>query len=241
MTTAEFNSEFDILYNNIMNNQAPGLDEYEKSVFLTRAQEEILKNYFQANSAGNLLRQGFDNNQRRPVQWLNLYENINLDVVNAPDVLISGKTNSKAFIYKEDILFPISEYVTVNRNNKETRLVAVTLNHLEYDRLSSKPYSRPLVYQAWKLIVKDNLVEIVVSPGDTIIDYNVRYIRKPRPIILTDLRDWNISIGGLQDITECELDSSMHQDVLQRAVELAKASYIEGTIEGSMAIGKRSE
>lgn len=241
MTTAEFNSEFDILYNNIMNNQAPGLDEYEKSVFLTRAQEEILKNYFQANSAGNLLRQGFDNNQRRPIQWLNLYENINLDVVNAPDVLISGKSNSKAFIYKEDILFPISEYVTVNRNNKETRLVAVTLNHLEHDRLSSKPYSRPLVYQAWKLIVKDNLVEIVVSPGDVIIDYNVRYIRKPKPIILTDLRDWNVSIGGLQEITECELDSSMHQDVLQRAVELAKASYIEGTIEGSMAIGKRSE
>lgn len=46
MTTQEFSSEFDILYNNIMSNAAPGLDEYEKSVFLTKAQEEILKNYF---------------------------------------------------------------------------------------------------------------------------------------------------------------------------------------------------
>lgn len=33
MTTQEFSSEFDILYNNIMSNAAPGLDEYEKSVF----------------------------------------------------------------------------------------------------------------------------------------------------------------------------------------------------------------
>ena len=45
MTTQEFSNEFDVLYNNIMSNQAPGLDEYEKSVFLTKAQNEILKNY----------------------------------------------------------------------------------------------------------------------------------------------------------------------------------------------------
>ena len=36
MTTQEFSNEFDVLYNNA-GNQAPGLDEYEKSVFLTKA------------------------------------------------------------------------------------------------------------------------------------------------------------------------------------------------------------
>ena len=51
MTTQEFSNEFDVLYNNIMSNQAPGLDEYEKSVFLTKAQSEVLKNYF--NPKGN--------------------------------------------------------------------------------------------------------------------------------------------------------------------------------------------
>ena len=38
MTTQEFSNEFDILYNNIMSNSAPGLNEYEKSIFLTQAQ-----------------------------------------------------------------------------------------------------------------------------------------------------------------------------------------------------------
>lgn len=33
----EFSNEFDVLYNNISSNQAPGLDQYEKSVFFTRA------------------------------------------------------------------------------------------------------------------------------------------------------------------------------------------------------------
>lgn len=35
MTLEEFSNEFDILYNNITSNQAPPLDEYEKSVLLT--------------------------------------------------------------------------------------------------------------------------------------------------------------------------------------------------------------
>ena len=58
MTIQEFSNEFDVLYNNIMSNQAPGLDEYEKSVFLTKAQNEILKNYF--NPKGNKYQEGFD-------------------------------------------------------------------------------------------------------------------------------------------------------------------------------------
>lgn len=37
MTLTEFNATFDIIYNNLFSNQAPGLDEYEKSVFLTNA------------------------------------------------------------------------------------------------------------------------------------------------------------------------------------------------------------
>ena len=42
MTTEEFEREFDILYNNIMSNAAPSIDAYEKSVFLTKAQEEVV-------------------------------------------------------------------------------------------------------------------------------------------------------------------------------------------------------
>ena len=58
MTLPEISREFDILYNNIMSNQAPGLDEYEKSVLLTKSQDEILKNYF--NPSSNTLKEGFD-------------------------------------------------------------------------------------------------------------------------------------------------------------------------------------
>jgi len=53
MTIQEFSEEFDILYDNIRTNTARGLDEYEKSVFLTQAQEILVKGYYNNRLEGN--------------------------------------------------------------------------------------------------------------------------------------------------------------------------------------------
>ena len=37
MTNKEMSDLFDALYNNITSNQAPGINEFDKSVFLTKA------------------------------------------------------------------------------------------------------------------------------------------------------------------------------------------------------------
>ena len=42
MGTEEMSRAFDVQFNNIMSNQAPGASEYEKSVLLTQSQESIL-------------------------------------------------------------------------------------------------------------------------------------------------------------------------------------------------------
>ena len=44
MTTEEFSNEFDILLNSYSSkdNQSVNIDEYEKSVFLTKAQEDLI-------------------------------------------------------------------------------------------------------------------------------------------------------------------------------------------------------
>ena len=70
MTNPEFSNEFDVLFNNIMSNQAPGLDEYEKSVFLTKAQDEIVKSYFLPQT--NKSMQGFDGNEKRQIDFSTL-------------------------------------------------------------------------------------------------------------------------------------------------------------------------
>ena len=59
---------------------------------------------------------------------------------------------------------------------------------------------------------------------------------------MTNLADTysNVSIEGLTTVTECELDPILHPEVLQRAVELAKAAYI-GDLNSNVELGKRSE
>lgn len=63
MTAVEMRNLFNVLYNNIMSNQAPGLNEYEISVFLTKGEFEIVKNHF--NPKGNKYQEGFDDSKKR--------------------------------------------------------------------------------------------------------------------------------------------------------------------------------
>ncbi len=58
---------------------------------------------------------------------------------------------------------------------------------------------------------------------NTIAKYLVRYIRKPRPIILEDLGE--LSIQGVSTPSECELNPLAHFDILLKAVEMAMSRY----------------
>ena len=73
-------------------------------------------------------------------------------------------------------------------------------------------------------------------------DYKIRYVKRPKPIILANLADEysNVSIEGINTITECELDPILHPEILQRAVELAKSAYT-GDLKSSVELGQRSE
>lgn len=73
------------------------------------------------------------------------------------------------------------------------------------------------------------------------IKYKMRYIKTPKPIILANLSDIQegLSINGYNTVTECELPLNTHQEILQRAVELAKASY-QGDLSSVIQTGNAS-
>lgn len=243
MTTREFSNEFDVLYNNIMSNQAPGLDEYEKSVFLTKAQSEILKNYF--NPKGNKYQEGFDESEKRQIDFSTLIKVVKPTAyVGSSHVKFDNR--SQLFQMPSDILFVLNE-TALNTVDGVNRLInIVPINFDEYSRIMSKPYKQPLKNQGWRLFQStggvDFISEVIVKTGSTLTEYKVRYVKRPKPIILTDLADTysNVSIEGLTSVTECELDPILHPEVLQRAVELAKAAYT-GDIKNIVELGQRSE
>lgn len=244
MTTQEFSNEFDVLYNNIMSNQAPGLDEYEKSVFLTKAQLEILKNYF--NPKGNKYGQGFDENAKRQIDFSTL-----ITVAKPSQYTPEGgyvKFDDRSQLYKmpQDILLMLNE-TGINTVDGVRRLISIIpMNYEEYARLMSKPWKQPLKNQGWRLFQStggvDFISEVVIKYNSSLADYKIRYVKRPKPIILANLADEysNVSIEGINTITECELDPILHPEILQRAVELAKSAYT-GDLKSSVELGQRSE
>lgn len=244
MTTQEFSSEFDILYNNIMSNAAPGLDEYEKSVFLTKAQEEILKNYF--NPKGNKYQEGFDDNEKRQIDFSSLVTVITIPSYSSSQY-IRMDDRSLLFLMPNDMLFALNEVCEITENNINRLVNVVPINFIEYSRLISKPYKQPLKNQCWRLISsnseKDRVFELILPFGSIVPgSYRIKYISRPAPIILVDLSTEypGLSINGITSVTECELDPSIHYEILQRAVELAKSTYT-GDLRTMVELGQRSE
>ena len=244
MTVTEFSNEFDVLYNNISTNSAPNLDEYEKSVFLTKAQDEIVNNYF--NPKGNKYQEGFDQNQKRQIDFLNLMQVKKISEDDS-ESLIKLDDRSSLFTFPSNILFVVNESINGVKNGVKKILNVVPLSYGEYSKLMEKPYKYPYKNQGWRLINNSNYnksIEVIADPNIFITDYVVKYIKKPNPIILTNLsNDFSgegLSIEGETTFQTCELDESIHQEILQRAVELAKSFY-EGNINSIVELGKRSE
>ena len=79
-----------------------------------------------------------------------------------------------------------------------------------------------------------NNVELIIGPNDTLTKYSIRYIKRPKAIILSALD--GVTLDGISTAQNCELDPILHQEILQRAVELAKAAYT-GDLSSSLALG----
>ena len=243
MTIQEFSNEFDVLYNNIMSNQAPGLDEYEKSVFLTKAQSEIIKNYF--NPKGNKYQEGFDGSQKRQVDFSKLMKTYaSSGTAPAPTSFFGNVTGAYKITWPDDVFVVVNEVVDVTKkdDDRKYRLQVIPIKYDEYLRVSSKPYKQPLKNQAWRIINGENDINLIVGHLNSVSDdgYHIRYVKHPKPIILESLVGSDLSINTEKNAMGCELDSEIHPEILQRAVELARAAYA-GDLKSDVELGQRSE
>lgn len=235
MSSKEFLERFEVLYNNILSNAAPGLNSYEISIFLTKGQDELLKNYF--NPLGNKYKEGFDSSPKRQIDFSKVIKII--ECAKSTSTLSKLDYRSQVFKLPSDILFILNETLYTTDSSQ---VQAVPISFIDYSSLMKKPFKYPHKSEAWRLLSQMNeestQIEIITSK---IIDrYLMRYVRKVKPIIVGDLSEYDVSINGYTSITECELDEELHEEILQRAVELAKNAYT-GDLTSTIQLGQRSE
>lgn len=173
MTTSEFSAEFDVLYNNITSNQAPGLSDYEKSVFLTKAQNQLVQEYFNPMLDGS--GGGFDGSPKRQIDFSSIidWEVLYRVTQNIPKY----DPRSIVFAMPKDLLLVLDEQlslldyssVSYSQADNDTFYSVVPVSYEEYNKLMAKPFKYPPKNQAWRLIVKK--MSIIV-PDTTDIDSN---------------------------------------------------------------------
>lgn len=229
MTTEEFSNEFDTLLNSYSNVEVFGktpntveVDEYEKSVFLTNAQEEIVIDLYNGK---NPFRDSFEKTEeiRRYLSDL-----IRTYTTSTKEEGYTGLSNKSVFFKLPEDLWFIT-YEAVNLKDDELGCMdgegisVIPVTQDEYHRIKKNPFRGPNERRAIRLDLSEKVVEIVSKYNiDT---YLVRYLARPRPIILSKLPD-NLSINGVSDKTECELNPVIHRAILERAVKLAIRSKV---------------
>lgn len=223
MTAAQMFSEFDLLWNNIMSNQAPGLVESEKAVFLTKAQDEIVKNYLVPQSQGNMLHAGIEDIPKRQVDFKNLIKVVNNLTAGSSTLARHHGGSSVMKTLPTDFLAILTETVTVS--GIEAPLAVMPITSSEFLRLMSKPYKYPLKGQCWRLMNDNGDIEIIPPYGTTVSSYILTYVKRPAAITSTS--------------STLEVPASIHEDIVQRAVELAKAVW--SSSDNFVAMGRRTE
>ena len=222
MNIQEFSNSFDTLLQPYIakesfseqNNLA--FDEYEKSIFLTKAQEQIVLELYQELEQSEEVRKYLSN----------LIKTDNyVPVGDQDETLINNNFKSYKVEISNDILFMIYEQCTLSDENNciNNKIVSVVPTiHDDLDKVLKNPFKSPNNRKVIRLDF-DNKIELISKYS--ISNYKIRYLKKPNPIILVKLEDLNID--KKQEVSNGETNPILHERIVQRAVQLAVQSKVK--------------
>ena len=233
MNAEQFSNEFDTLVNAYARSIPFGedtspvdirVDEYEKSLFLTKAQKELVVDYYSGQNAYNL---SFEEKEIVREALDALVKTIVPEVLGNIDTQHLLDDNKKLTFYRlpENLLYIIFEEVKFSSYlsgcKGGTTAVVVPSTHDEVWHRLQNPFRGPSTKRVLRLNAENNLVELVSDYP--IGSYLLRYVEEPKPIILTDLPD-GLTIEGISTKTECALPSILHHKIVDVAVRMALQS-----------------
>ena len=226
MTNKEFSDGFSTLLNSFGITPNITLDEYEKSTFLTNAQEQLIIDIYSGRNI--IYGKSFEQTEEIRRYLSNLVETYET----------STKVTGKLGLSKDSVFFEIPQdtwFITYEvALLKDSRLgcldgieaSVVPLPQDDLYRAKDNPFRGPSKDRVLRLDIKSDLAELISKYN--VDKYLMRYISQPTPIILVDLPD-GLSINGVSTESECELNPVVHRAILERAVQLAIISKTQLT------------
>lgn len=234
MTVTEFSNEFDVLidsyrrfkdFDNKENLDSLDFNEYEKSIFLTRAQEDIVTSFY---NGLNYTQESFENSEeiRRYLDALVKTVKTSTFITN-PNSTLSVNSVLATLPLNTDVWYIVYESVDLEDSNLKCNsiqgLSVIPTKHDSLQRILKNPFKRPNERRVLRLDLTGNVVELISKY--TISNYTLRYISKPEPIILTNLPN-NLTINDVGTKNECKLNPVIHRMILEKAVQFALVSKL---------------
>lgn len=218
----EMFADFQLVYNNLASNLAPGLSKYEISVYLTKALHTFVDTY-----APNFeIHEGV----RKVLHELVTPDSIDPES-NTPANITPMSNTSMFFKIPDDCIRIVHEGLSAKADapncTRKSKLKITPVTYDTFDEVYENPYKftedRALRLDLTSGNTNTRYVEIVTKNPNYISKYNIRYVRKPKPIILESLT--GKTIDGVYAETECELNPFYDKDIIRIAAELAANDY----------------
>lgn len=226
MTRQDFLTNFYLQYDKISTLGAPGYQPQEIALIATEAQETLIKTRYSAMS--NSKQEGFEETEKRAQDLGNLVTEL---TPFTPDPISVGNVKNGRFFtmpntqlanptdYSNVFWFPIYEECVTDRldcsipNNTTVYDInyIVRMQHQQWANEKYNPFQRPSKDRVVRLNVDSRRVELVTDGTYNITTYNVRYIKKPQPIDLTNNLTQQVS----------QLADHMHRELLEETIRIA--------------------
>ena len=198
MTLEELSNEFDVIINSYDNSQSLVFNEYEKSIYLTKAQEYIIKELYR-NYEGT--------------EELNSYLKT---LIKDKTYTIEDSTNIE-LDYPDNFLYILKEYANINTTCKSnSRVDVLPITQDEYNEVVRNPFRGS---KSKVLRLEENKIKLITDLP--IISYTMTYLSNPSPIILIDLPNGLTINNESKKSTTIETSESIHREILDKAVQLA--------------------
>lgn len=208
MTISEMHQEFKINLDKVDSLNYPDILPEEIDIFLNTNIEKFVSQKAYPNNS----REGLEETQKRFDDLLTLITNF----AGSPVGTGNEKPNGSTIILPLNYYHAIEEEVDISYfdcNNILTtkRIPVYTLTHSRYNKVIRDPFNKPNENKIWRMGLSGN-IELISSPGITLTQYYLRYIRKPA--VVSYGSNYVIPTSDVN----CDLPIHTHKEIIAMSV-----------------------
>jgi hypothetical protein len=208
MTSTEMVTAFKFRLDKTDSLNYPNFTNTEVDLLLNQAQERIVK---QRYGTTNTKRESFEETQKRTEDLKAIVSNA--IITPAPTAIDNIDVTAQFVTLPQDHWFIVQERATLGyldcNNAPIERVVPVYgYQHNDINKVINNSFLRANKNRVLR-IMEAGRVELVSDPITTLVNYRLRYIRKP------------LKISSIVPLVNCELSNHIHDEIVDQAVFLA--------------------